>query len=85
MFGCSESDPRLPKKWGRPIKVVVFRETCISSGNCVSAAPHLFDQDDEEAKVVLLDPSPPAEHRMAIEDAVSSCPVGAISLSGDST
>jgi hypothetical protein len=31
----------------RPLKVGVKRDVCIGVGNCASAAPDVFDQDDD--------------------------------------
>jgi len=60
------------------MRVFVDLERCEGHGMCVLAAPEVFDLDDEG--VLHYDPTPPEELRPAIEDAVRSCPVVAISI-----
>lgn len=50
---------------------------CISAGNCVLAAPKVFDQDDDGIVVLLVDPVPEAEQERA-RDAVNLCPATAL-------
>jgi ferredoxin len=64
-------------------KVIADREVCIGSGNCVLAAPQVFDQDDEVGLVVLLTPEISPEHAGAVRDAVAHCPSGALRLDED--
>jgi ferredoxin len=61
------------------MRVHADREICIGAGNCVFAAPEVFDQNDD-GTVELLDPDPAAEHQDNVRDAVARCPSGAISL-----
>ncbi|MDJ1136989.1 ferredoxin [Streptomyces iconiensis] len=56
------------------------RDRCAGAGMCALTAPALFDQDDEEGLVVLLNPVPAPEHRAAARMAVGLCPAGAIAL-----
>ncbi|MEU1518745.1 ferredoxin [Streptomyces sp. NPDC005811] len=60
------------------MKVVIDEEKCCAAGQCVAAAPEVFDQRDEDGIVVLLDANPPAERTGAVLDAVSVCPALAI-------
>lgn len=62
------------------MKVVVERDRCIGAGQCAMTAPAVFDQDDEEALVVLLDETPPAAELPAVRDAVERCPAAVIQL-----
>lgn len=56
------------------------RDVCVGAGQCVLAAPAVFDQSDEDGlSYVLLDPVPP-EHASAVRDAVYRCPARALSL-----
>jgi ferredoxin len=51
---------------------------CVASGQCVQAAPHIFDQDDD-GLVVLL----PGDHTAegdAIRQAARLCPTRVIAL-----
>ena len=50
------------------------RDRCIGAGQCVLAAPDLFDQDEDDGLVVLLDPSPGPEQETAASAAVAACP-----------
>lgn len=51
------------------------RELCVGAGQCVLAAPAVFDQDDD-GLVVVNAPDQPVD--ATIEDAVHLCPAGAI-------
>ena len=54
-------------------------EVCIGAGNCVLAAPDLFDQD-EDGIVEVLQKEPPAEREQDARVAVQRCPAHALSL-----
>jgi ferredoxin len=56
----------------------VDRKRCCSSGMCALTAPGVFDQDDEEGRVVLLNPAPPPGYQDAARLAVELCPCEAI-------
>ncbi|WP_433042302.1 ferredoxin [Dactylosporangium sp. CS-033363] len=60
------------------MRVLVDRDRCCGSGNCVANAPEVFDQDDD-GLVRLLCVSVPPESRDAVLDALDLCPTGAIS------
>ena len=62
------------------MKVVADREVCAGSGMCVRTAPRLFDQDDEDGRVVILVTELAEGAVAAARDAVSLCPTGALSL-----
>jgi ferredoxin len=62
------------------VRVAVDDGLCIGAGNCALTAPAVFDQDAEQAVVVLLDPAPPESQREAVELAVQRCPAAVISL-----
>ncbi|MEU8231431.1 ferredoxin [Actinoplanes sp. NPDC048967] len=62
------------------MRVTVDRDLCIGAGMCVLTAPAVFDQDPEEAVVVLLDEQPPESERPAVEQAVGRCPAAVIQL-----
>ncbi|MDQ0846967.1 MULTISPECIES: ferredoxin [unclassified Streptomyces] len=68
------SDPR------EPLRLDVDRDRCAGAGMCALTAPEVFDQDDEEGLVVLLQPAPAPEHRATARMAVGLCPAGAIAL-----
>jgi ferredoxin len=60
------------------LSVTTDRERCIGSGMCSLYAPATFTQD-EQAKVVVLDPS--GDDADAVRTAVEACPTRALGLS----
>jgi ferredoxin len=66
------------------MKIAADRDRCIGSGNCVFVASEVFDQDEEQARVLLRTSSPPDDLRGRVEDAISGCPVRALSLVDES-
>lgn len=60
------------------MKVDVDQDRCIAAGQCVVAAPDVFDQRDSDGVVVLLTHTPPAEGRADVEHAAAVCPAQAI-------
>jgi ferredoxin len=65
------------------MKIVVDEDKCCSGGQCVLAAPDVFDQRDSDGVVVVLDATPGPEHRAAVEEAVQICPAAAITVIED--
>lgn len=55
------------------------RQVCVGAGQCVLAAPDVFDQDDEGLVVVLRE-EPGEEQREAVEEAADTCPSGAVHI-----
>lgn len=62
------------------VRVAADRDTCIGAGNCVVRAPAVFDQDDDDGLVELLQEEPEGADAAAARDAVSLCPSGALRL-----
>ncbi|WP_336205506.1 ferredoxin [Nonomuraea sp. LPB2021202275-12-8] len=60
------------------MKVIADRDRCIGAGQCVAAAPEVFDQDEQDGLVVLLDAAPDAELHEAVREAATLCPASAI-------
>ncbi|WND34107.1 ferredoxin [Streptomyces sp. BB1-1-1] len=60
--------------------ISVERDRCVGAGQCVLAAPSVFDQDEEEGLVLVLDGEPPASQSDAVREAVWACPSGALAL-----
>ena len=60
------------------MKVLIDQDKCVGSGQCVLAAPTVFDQRDEDGIVVLLDAAPPEELHDIVREAASVCPGVAI-------
>nr|WP_079187727.1 ferredoxin [Streptomyces sp. CB02414] len=55
-------------------------DKCCSSGQCASALPEIFDQDDTDGRVLLLVERPSAELTREVYAAVDCCPAGAITV-----
>ncbi|MFJ4650831.1 ferredoxin [Nocardia sp. NPDC088792] len=51
---------------------------CCGGGQCVVAAPEVFDQRDTDGVVVLLDADPPETLLPQVTDAAARCPALAI-------
>ena len=64
------------------MKMIVDFDLCEGHGECVAAAPEIFDLDDAGEKVVLLNPEPPEELRDKAVEAVRICPMAALRLEG---
>jgi ferredoxin len=68
---------------GTRMQVEADRSLCMGAGMCALNAPEVFDQDEDEGLVVVLDAEPPAGRRYAVRDAVHLCPASAIRLVED--
>ncbi|MGH8917907.1 MAG: ferredoxin [Acidimicrobiales bacterium] len=64
------------------MKVVIDQDRCVGAGQCVLAAPEVFDQREEDGIVVLLQENPPAELHEQVREAAQICPALAIELAG---
>ena len=62
------------------MRIAVDAHACIGSGQCVLAAPDVFDQRPDDGVAVVLLREPPEGLRDTVRRAVSSCPVDAISM-----
>lgn len=61
------------------MKIKANQRICEGFANCVSAAPDLFDIDDDD-RVVVLHPQPADADRSRVEEAIRSCPVTALTI-----
>jgi ferredoxin len=61
------------------VKVLVDFELCESNAICMGIAPKVFEVREDDFLYVLQE-NPPEELRAQVEQAVASCPRGAISL-----
>ncbi|MFC4125769.1 ferredoxin [Nocardia rhizosphaerae] len=60
-------------------RITADRDRCIGAGMCALLAGSIFDQDDGDGRVLVLDPVPRGELGAVLE-AVAVCPSGALSL-----
>lgn len=66
------------------MRVVIDRDRCQGAGMCALTAPAVFDQSEEDGRVVVLDAEPPPALEEAVQRAAQLCPNGVISLLGGS-
>jgi ferredoxin len=59
--------------------VTVDTGVCVGAGQCVLAAPEVFDQG-ADGLVVLLDGTPPSSLHAAVREAARQCPSGAVTV-----
>jgi ferredoxin len=62
------------------MEVRVDRDGCVGSGQCAMRVPAVFDQSDEDGKVLLISPAVGPGLERAVRGAVARCPSGSISL-----
>ncbi|MBQ0923583.1 ferredoxin [Saccharopolyspora endophytica] len=60
------------------MEITLEVDKCCGAGQCVLAAPEVFDQRDEDGVVVLLDAAPSAEQYDNVREAAAICPAAAI-------
>ncbi|NAZ80436.1 ferredoxin [Kineococcus sp. R8] len=62
------------------MKILIDEERCIGAGQCVMAAPDVFDQREEDGVVVLLEPDPAPAQEAGARRAAALCPAAAVLL-----
>ncbi|MFD0902712.1 ferredoxin [Actinomadura sediminis] len=62
-------------------RLSIDRDACRGAGQCAYNAPDLFDQDEDEGLVVLLNAEPSAAQLPAARRAAGACPNRVIVLS----
>jgi ferredoxin len=62
------------------MKVIVDLDVCQAHGDCVVAAPEIFDLGEEDDVVTVINPEPGEELRPMAERAEQDCPVTAIRI-----
>lgn len=60
------------------MKITIDEDKCVGGGQCVLAAPEVFDQRDEDGIVILLQQSPAADLTSQVHEAALLCPALAI-------
>ena len=64
------------------MRVTIDRDKCRGAGQCVMAAPGVFDHDDEGVAFALKE-MPDAEQYDDVRSAAVSCPTGSVSVVED--
>jgi ferredoxin len=62
------------------LRLIVDEAECCCSGQCVLAAPDLFDQREEDGIAVVLIAEPTPDQYAEARDAAKHCPSKAISV-----
>jgi ferredoxin len=62
------------------MRVIVDLDVCQAHGDCVVAAPEIFDLGEEDDVVTVIQPEPPEELWDKAERAMQDCPVTAIRI-----
>lgn len=65
------------------MKIAIDKSRCIGAGQCVMKAPRVFDQQEEDGMVILLNATPPEADREAARLAARVCPAEAITILED--
>ncbi|WP_409055747.1 ferredoxin [Streptomyces sp. SYP-A7185] len=76
----AESRPVSVNAEEKQMDVRVDRDRCAGSGLCLAQVPAVFDQSDEDGKVLLTTPTPGPRLTAAVRLAAARCPSGAITL-----
>lgn len=64
------------------MKVTIDESKCVGSGQCVLAAPDLYDQRDEDGVAFPLVLDPDESQRPELEESARICPAAAITVDG---
>jgi ferredoxin len=64
------------------MKITVDTSLCEVHGDCVVAAPDVFDIGEDDDVVQVLIDEPGEEHRASVVQAAKMCPVSAILVEG---
>ncbi|WP_344044399.1 ferredoxin [Nocardioides panacihumi] len=64
------------------MKIHIDEDKCVGGGQCVLAAPEVFDQRDDDGIVILLQDSPPSDLDAQVHEAALLCPALAIAVEG---
>ena len=65
------------------MRVVANKPRCIAAGQCVLKSPKVFDQNEDDGLVIVLQESPPAELQESVRLAARVCPASVITIHED--
>jgi ferredoxin len=60
--------------------ITIDEHRCIGAGQCVLAAPSVFDQREDDGVVILLNADPPDSESADVRDAAALCPAAVIEV-----
>jgi ferredoxin len=60
--------------------ITIDETKCCGAGQCVLAAPDVFDQREEDGIVILLNADPPEDQYAAVREAAAVCPAALIQV-----
>lgn len=67
------------------MQLTIDRERCVGAGMCALTAPEVFDQDDEDGRVLLRMAAPPPGLRATARLAAGLCPAAAVTVTDTDT
>lgn len=67
-------------KGAESMRIIVDRDVCTGSGQCVLTEPSVFRQSDEDGMVELIADRPYEDAAEAVQAAVALCPCWALSI-----
>jgi ferredoxin len=62
------------------VKISIDFDKCCGAGQCVLAAPEVFDQGEDDGVVILLDANPSADQYENVRQAAAVCPASVIEV-----
>lgn len=66
-----------------PMRIEIDTDRCVGAGLCVLAAEDIFDQNDDDGRVLLLVDRPGDGRGAEVRDAATLCPADAITVHED--
>ncbi|HKN54819.1 MAG TPA: ferredoxin [Amycolatopsis sp.] len=62
------------------MKIIADTGKCVGAGQCVLTEPMLFDQNEDDGTVIVLDDTPEGDLAAKAREAVLVCPSQALTL-----
>lgn len=60
--------------------ITIDETKCCGAGQCVLAAPEVFDQREDDGVVILLNADPPTDQYGQVREAAAVCPAALIEV-----